>query len=85
MTKAMMKILERCFEDEVKGAMRGHQMPTQFNKPSAKPSKALQKCLDEELVMLTEIRLGGPMPMKVAGYVLTIKGNMAYCMNCGDE
>jgi hypothetical protein len=75
MTKAELKMLERAFACEIEGRL----LQTK--------SKLAQQLVCDGYLVSVEERI--PFPplgtMTVAGFRLTLLGNLTYCMSCGDE
>lgn len=78
MTKAMIAVLEKCFQYEVSSSPP----------PNYRETKASLRCIDERLIDagLYTMRLNdGLPPMSYNAMMLTQKGRMLYCQHCGKE
>ena len=74
MTKADLKILERAFALDIRGGLL-----------QLKSKRVKQLAADGYLEHKKLIDTYAGMPFTIEGYVLTLKGNMAYCESCKDE
>jgi hypothetical protein len=72
MNKREFTILEKVFAVEVNGGMYQGKC------------KVIKKLENEGYVQFVTNILKGFPPVKVEGYVTTIKGNAYYCMNCDE-
>ncbi len=72
MNKKELAILEKAYEAEIDGALRGYEGILQTK------SKAAKKLADEGYLEEVTIRLGGQFPVVSVGYRLTIFGNLTY-------
>ena len=71
-TKSMLKILERVFQRE------GSNYPAQL-----RPSKALDRCIEECLVSEVDLTdRSQRLPLTIKGFVLTPFGMMTWCEWC---
>lgn len=71
-----LKLLERVFTGEIEAAMKGHALPVQIK------SKRMLVLESEGYVEEVTVTLPGRFPVRVTGWVLTVRGNYAYCSSC---
>lgn len=78
MTKADYLLLEKCYNAEIEAALAKWDMPPVFQTKS----KRMERLKEMGLVEFKEYNLGGRFPVTVAGWRLTLLGNMTYCFIC---
>lgn len=81
LTKKELDLLEKIFKAEINGALNGGIQIYQTK------SKLAKKLLDEGLIKKVSTTLNGQFPVTIEGYMLTLFGNLSYCMSdrCSDE
>lgn len=80
LNKAELKVLERLFDNEIKCSLA--EKPLFL--PAQLKSKELPQLQARGYVEQIVVRVPGHPPCSVTGWVLTLRGNMAYCMSCKD-
>lgn len=74
-TRRVIQALGKMFAAEIDSAMNPRLLPIAQIGPSIG-----KQLVAEGLAEEVEATLPGRLPVKVSGYVLTLKGHMAYCM-----
>lgn len=76
-TKAELSVLEKAFSREIAYTLSEQDTPlVQLGN-----NKAVRSCVEKGWLQEADHTLGGRFPLKIKGYVLTLSGNMAYCVN----
>lgn len=76
MNKQQLRILERAFEAEVRGALNGGPTVLQTR------SKLAEQLVEDGFLDRVSEKFGA---VRVDGYGLTEAGHAFYCMSCGDS
>lgn len=77
-TKAELNMLEKMFTAEIEHALSEAQLPHCFQSKA----KVMDELNEKGLIEQQEFTLGGRMPMRIKGWVLTHSGRFTYCANC---
>ena len=80
MTRAELKMLERLYAAEIEGAL-GHSFGIVQSKSMVLPKLEAEGLARRVERTVSVDRFG---PVTVKGWELTLSGNLAYCMHCGD-
>lgn len=78
MTKKKLAILEKCFAAEIDAAINNRISPL----CQLRDSKIVRELAEEGMIEASEQTLGGKLPVRIKGYVLTHRGHFAYCDSC---
>lgn len=78
LTKPVLRVLEKCFEAEIRG------MPAQFGRGRDRVNdipvgSSVTRAINEGLIDQVDQKIGGWPPVLIRGFTLTHKGRMAYC------
>ncbi len=83
MTKAELKILERLYGAEIEAALWGGSGIVQIK--SKLMAKLEADGFVKHVMKVIPADRQCPFPIKISGWELTLLGNAAYCLTCGDD